>query len=154
MNPKKLKKAQIVLVYSLFGCIIGISFILLLLSNHLYNVRMNSTLKGLNKHSQYSFIMEEKKHCNNQKYKLFSIEDYDFSGYCIKEIYLSYNNLTFPLKDILKKKYLQIEDILKNTTKIWESEHIEKYKNDKEEYIITVNKPVKNYKEVIFSKES
>lgn len=154
MNTKKLKKAQIVLVYSLFGCICGISFVILLLSHQLYNIKVEKTLNDLSERSNYTLVFKEAKRCTNQKYTLFSWEGYDFSGVCIKDVYLSYNNLTIPLKTILKKDYLKIKDLFKNTIKKEENNYIELYNNEKENYNIIVNKPVSNYKEVIFSKGS
>lgn len=148
----KLKKTQMLLVYSLFVCICGISFIVLLLSNHLYNIKIEKTFKDFNSRSYYTLTFQEAKHCENKKYSLFSWDDYNFSGYCIKEVYLTYNNLSVPLKEILKKNYLKIEEIFKNTTKIEETKTIEKYENTKEKYSITLSNPVGNYKEVIFSK--
>lgn len=151
---KKLRKMKMALVYSLFGIICGISFIAILLSNHLYNIKMDKVLKDLDSHSNYSFVFKEDKHCKNKKYLLFSLEGYDFSGYCIKDVYLAYNGLNFPLKKVLEKGYLEIKDIYKNTNSIQKDGITQKVKNENENYVITTSSLYENYKEVIFSKES
>ena len=151
---RKLRKTKMALIYSLFGSIACISFIILLLSNHLYNIKMNKILKDLNSHSNYSLVFKEAKTCQNKKYLLFSLNGYDFSGYCIQEVYLSYNGLNFPLKKVLEKGYLKVEDIYKNTTEMQKDNFTTKVQNEKENYSIITSHLYEKYTEVIFSKES
>lgn len=151
---KNIRKIKILLVYSLFGLICAISFVSLLLSNHLYNIRMKKTLENLDENSNFTLVLKTKKNCENKKEKLFTYENTDIYGICLKEIYISYKNLNFRLEDVLKKEYLTIEAIYKNSTKVEEESKIEKWTNEKEGYTIINNKIYEGFNEVTFNSES
>ena len=65
-----------------------------------------------------------------------------------------YKNFNFRLEDVLKKEYLTIEDIYKNSKKVEEENKIETWKNEKEKYTIIQNKMYEGIVEVIFRKEN
>ena len=151
----KIKKIKIAILFSLFGFIAMISFITLLLSNHLYNIRLQKTKEELKNSKNFTLVLKEEKNCQNKKNKLFSFDGIDFYGICLEEVALSFRNLHFPLQEVLKEKDIQLKDLYKKTTKIKEVENAyEVYQNKEEKYTITNTHVFTDISEIVFNKES
>ncbi len=102
------------------GIIIGFSslilFVFLLLLLHLNGVR-NKYIFAYQKDENFTLTTKEQKTCQSKKYTLWEEDRYHYYGYCISNIYVSKKGSTITLQEALKKKYINLEDILKKEEK-------------------------------------
>lgn len=146
----KIKLMKKMTYYFIVSLIMAVLFVFLLLLNHLNQMRINNAFRSINKESDYRMVLKNASNCESKRYHLFTSNNLTFTGVCIKNISISYNNVTIPLEKVLEKDYLKWEDILKNMILISQSEKIEKYQANGP-YTISIYKTGKKEKEIVFS---
>ena len=147
---QKIRTAKKMLYYLIVGLILAVLFVFLLLINHLNRMRINNAFKNLNKESDYKIVLKNAYNCESKRFNLFTYQNIEFTGVCIKKIYISYNDTTISLKKVLEKGYLNWEDILGNSTLISKSDKIEQYQANGP-YTISIYETSKKDKEIVFS---
>jgi hypothetical protein len=125
----KLEKTKFYCLVGLFIFIFFIGFTLMLLSNHLLNIKENKLFADFNK-TNYEIVLDKKDNCKLNKKELFTYKNYNISGYCINNIYVIYNSYKISLNNVLNKEYLQLDDILSNLELSYEEAGINYYTSD------------------------
>lgn len=115
------------------GIGIGLSamilFVFLLLLFHLNYVR-NKYIFAYQKDENFILTAKQQKNCQNKKYPLWEEDSYHYYGYCISNIYVSKKGSTITLQEALKKKYINLEDILKKEEKAFKITSIPTYQEN------------------------
>jgi hypothetical protein len=139
-----MKKLKISLVYLLFGFVCLISFVVLLFSNHMVNIKEKNTFKNFTK-DNYTLEFTSS---NNIKNNIFIYGNYVISGYEINSIYLNYSGYSINLNKALNEEYITVEDILNNLNLYENNSDIKKYHGTN--YDVNVISIDDNYKEIMF----
>ena len=144
----KIKQTKKNTIFLIIGLFLTILFFLLVFINHFNQMKVKSIYKTLENTSNYQIVLNSEK--SKEKIKLFDYRNYHFYGYGITRVNLSYDGTTWNLKNVLKNKFLTLEDILDQFDLISEINQLKIYKN--ENYLITVEFFSDKNIEVIFSK--
>lgn len=122
-----------------------LSFALILTSlamqKYLYDIQVNERLSKVEDYEDYSVMLKLQKRDKRHKYLTLDNDTYYLDG--VEEVYIKYGSTVAFLSDVLEKKYLSIDDLIKNmkevnTTSDDDTFYFHKPNKNNEGYIIEI----------------
>ena len=122
-----------------------LSFALILTSlamqKYLYDIQVNERLSKVEDYEDYSIMLKLQKRDKRHRYLTLDNDTYYLDG--VEEVYIKYGSTVAFLSDVLEKKYLSIDDLIKNmkevnTTSDDDTFYFHKPNKNHEGYIIEI----------------
>lgn len=147
MSLKNFKKMENGIFSIILGLLVTLFLVFLLTIHHLYQFKKKSVYTTFYKNSYYDLFLKTTK--TLEKKKLFSFQNNHFYGYGITNIFITYQNVLYSLKDVLEKNLLTTDDLLNSFTLVSQNDKIKLYQY--KTYTITVSYLLDDYCEITFS---